>query len=173
MRLEELFRSIRDVPYSQNFIEGTEGLSCKDKHTNMVDGLYKLGISSRFVTTRFAWHELSKRGVQYPPLMSELAYGAGESFHMACEAYLDDGWTLLDATWDKHLADVGFPVNEDPRNCVHAVFPRDIIIHKDLDIRDNLLDKFRANYSNLQWERKRIFYKELDSWMNKIRNRHQ
>jgi hypothetical protein len=94
-----------------------------------------LGIPIKYATYPFKW------GAQPFPYSAELrilAEGSPVGYHVACKAYLDNHWALVDATWDSALGARGFAVNtqwEGVSNTLNAVTPLEEIVHEDLQER--------------------------------------
>jgi hypothetical protein len=62
-------------------------------------------------------------------LVNEMPMG----YHLACKAYINEKWVLVDATWDLPLKRLGFPLNESwdgVSNTLNAVKPEEEITHE-------------------------------------------
>lgn len=117
--LISVFEHIRDIPYSllppmtdpktapeQILTEGRG--SCGPKHYLMAEMYRKLGFLVAYATFPFLWNDPD---ILYPPDLKERVPGLPVSFHLACRVLIDGRWVLVDATWDRPLKRVGFPVN--------------------------------------------------------------
>jgi hypothetical protein len=69
----------------------------------------KLDLDVVYATFPFLWNDPDLR---YPPELRRLAAGMPVAYHLACRVRIGVRWVLVDATWDRPLAEAGFPVNE-------------------------------------------------------------
>ncbi len=81
-------------------------------------------------------------------------------YHLACRAYINGKWILVDATWDIPLSKAGFPVNESwdgISNTLNAVKPLEGIVHRNAKKSDE--EKSLSNR----------FYSILNKWLEELR----
>jgi len=114
-----VFQHIRDIPYSltapgQRDMNAAEQIlvsgrgSCGPKHY-LLAGMYRqLGFDVVFATFPFLWNDPD---LKYPPDLRKLAASLPVAYPLACRVRIDNRWVLVDATWDRPLAQAGFPVN--------------------------------------------------------------
>jgi hypothetical protein len=88
------------------------------------------------------------------------------------KARIENRWALLDATWDRPLARVGFPVNEswngasDTRLAVERL---DEIVHENAQERMNFVQARKYSWTaddNVRYGR---FISALNSWLEDVR----
>ena len=145
----KIFEKIRDIPYAviPEFIDperGPVGIltknngSCSPKHFLLGIMYRKLEIPIKYVSYPFYWGELD---ADAPLNVRKLADEMPLGYHVACKAYINERWMLIDATWDPPMKKVGFPVNEWDgfSNTENAVKPLQEVTHRDTE------DKFRFN----------------------------
>jgi hypothetical protein len=118
--LISVFEHIRDIPYSlavpmtdpatapEQVLELGKG-SCGPKHYLLAEMYRRLGFDVVYATFSFLWDDPD---LQYPPELRRLATGLPVSYHLACRVKIANRWVLVDATWDRPLNRVGFPVNK-------------------------------------------------------------
>lgn len=131
-----IFEHIRDIPYviDLRLFDVRNGLEsmlkkgkgfCVPKHYLLGMMFEELGIHVRYLSCSFRWDELN---VLYPDFLRAAAKNLPITRHLACKAYIENKWILIDATWDKGLRKIGFPVNETwdgKKNMKNAVKPVD------------------------------------------------
>ncbi|PKL59682.1 MAG: hypothetical protein CVV33_06565 [Methanomicrobiales archaeon HGW-Methanomicrobiales-4] len=119
-QLISIFLHIRDIPYALvpslgNQMSGPEQLlyigkgSCGPKHHLLGSLFTRLGIPVRYQLWPFLWNDPE---LLFPPDLRASAAGLGITSHLACLAFLNEKWVLVDATWDLSLEKGGFPVNQ-------------------------------------------------------------
>jgi hypothetical protein len=103
----------------------------------------------------------------------KLADGMPNGYHLACKAYINGGWILVDATWDLPLKKLGFPVNESwdgVSDTLNAVKPEQEIIHENDGER---LEYIRKRGWRLLTEKEKAlslrFFDELNEWLQGAR----
>jgi hypothetical protein len=117
-----IFEHIRDIPYSLVMDSGMHDPqqapelllshgrgNCAPKHYLLAEMYKKLNLSVVFATFPFFWNDPDLR---YPPELQKLAARLPVAYHLACRVQIGCRWVLVDATWDRPLAQAGFPVNE-------------------------------------------------------------
>jgi transglutaminase-like putative cysteine protease len=115
-----IFQHIRDIPYSlavpmtdpETATEQILALGkgyCGPKHYLLAEMYQKLGVEVVYATFPFLWNDPD---LQYPQELRQLATRLPVAHHLACRVRIGNRWVLVDATWDRPLARVGFPVNE-------------------------------------------------------------
>ena len=178
----KIFENIRDIPYATipELIDPVKGPiriltqnrgSCSPKHFLLGIMYQKLNIPIQYASYPFNWNDLE---ANIPPKIRKLAEKMPIGYHVACKAYINKKWIIIDATWDLPLKREGFPVNEDwdgISNTKNAVKPHKEIVH---DNEYERMDYFRMKTA---WHGKREetlnteFYNEFNNWLEKIRSR--
>lgn len=175
-----IFRHIRDIPYGliPGLIDpknGPVGIlmhnkgSCSPKHFLLGLMYEKLKIPIRYVTYPFTWDDPD---IEYPIELRTLAQAMPLEYHIACKAYINNKWILLDTTWDPPLKRAQFPINEnwDGISDTHnAVKPLDEIIHENVEQRIAYLDTQKARYTEKELLLKNKFYSTFNTWLEKLR----
>ena len=177
-----VFNHIRDIPYAlipeiRSSERGPSGVltwkagSCTPKHFLLGAMFEKLGIRVIYVTFPFSWNQPN---IAYPRELRELVQVLPTEYHLACRAYIDDAWVLVDATWDPSLKDVGFPVNENwdgESDTRVALVYRDVIVHGSAAERDEFVKKQKEKWSKGDELRTAKFIVGLNKWLEEIRVR--
>lgn len=171
-----VFEHIRDIPYAivpelrdpkvaaERFLEINKG-ACQPKHYLLGRYFAKLGIPVKYMTYEFLWDDPA---VKYPAELRRMTKELPPAYHLAVKANIEGRWVLVDATWDKPLAKLEFPVNEswdgvsDIRN---AVVPISEVEHAtveeryayEMGKRALLTEKDKALYSE--------FVKKFNEWI--------
>lgn len=176
-----VFTHIRDIPYylvpqvadpfewAASVLE-TGMASCSPKHYLLGTLFVRLGVQAKYVTYAFKW---DKQALRYPPDLEKLAQGVPSGYHVACKAYIENKWVLVDATWDSALSGrQDFPVNtdwdgiSDTRN---AVIPFDAVVHDTLEQRLNFVKEKRGLYSEEEKRAYAQFIERFNLWLDDIR----
>ncbi len=164
----KIFENIRDIPYVliPELIDPEKGPvgilirkmgSCSPKHFLMGAMFQKLEIPIKYVTYPFNWND---QDIDYPAKIRKLADAMPIGYHLACRAYINGKWILVDATWDIPLSKAGFPVNESwdgISNTLNAVKPLEGIVHRNAKKSDE--EKSLSNR----------FYSILNKWLEELR----
>jgi len=175
-----IFSQIRDIPYAvvpeiNNPTEGPEGLltrmkgSCLPKHFLLGRMFEMLRIPTQFLTYPFSWNVKS---VAYPPELRKLAEAVPIRYHLTCKARIQEQWVVVDATWDRSLARVGFPVNDswdgvgDTRL---AVEPLGRLVHESAEDRVSVAQTYKSSWSADDTARTERFTSALNNWLEEIR----
>ena len=175
-----IFNRIRDVPYAvipeiNNPTDGPEGLlkrmkgSCLPKHYLLGRMFEMLRIPIQYVTYPFSW---SIKSVAYPPELRKLAETVPIEYHLACKARIENEWVDIDATWDRLLACVGFPVNEDWNGVSDtklAVEPLDGIVHENAKERVSFVQTRKSSWTAEDHARAEFFTSALSNWLEEVR----
>jgi len=136
--------------------------SCTPKHFLLCNMYQRIGLQVLYVIYPYRWNEFQ---VLYPPELRELAEAMPISYHLACKVDIDGRLALVDATLDPALQKVGLPVNEKwdgVRDTLLAVNP----------CGDEQLYHPSEAYlmqPRIADEKSLLFYNELNSWLEKIR----
>lgn len=114
------FQMVRDIPYGsigerepQQILRSNLG-SCSGKHV-LLNGLFRtLGIDSKILTCLHHFNEALPQGNPYPKKLQKIVsrYKVLD-FHHYIKMRVGQKWVNVDATWDIHLKNYGFPVNVD------------------------------------------------------------
>ena len=184
--IRSIFYHVRDIPYTaipglSDPMTGPELLlsfgrgSCTPKHNLLGRMLAMLGISVQYASYRFSWND---ERISYPDQLRKQAERLPVVFHMAIRAFLNNRWTLLDATWDPPLQKVGFPANiswDGVSDCLLAVTPLPFpngsveILHDSIDERDEFYQKQAMDYEIEEVLALNVFYQDLNEWLDSVR----
>jgi len=94
--------------------------------------------------------------------------------HLACKAYIEGKWILIDATWDVSLKRAGFPVNEkwdgisDTKNAVKPIIE---IIHDSIDDRVRYAAQHRSLWTDAEIQAYERFPSLFNAWLDSLRVR--
>jgi hypothetical protein len=113
-----VFNHIRDIPYAvlpelndpvnyKRILEINAG-SCTPKHLLMAEMYQRLGVDVLLVVYPYRWAEFEEL---YPPKLWTLAQLMPPVNHLACRAFINGRYVLVDATIDLPLGSIGLPVN--------------------------------------------------------------
>jgi hypothetical protein len=177
-----IFDHIRDIPYAvipeiRNPVDGPQGLlkgmkgSCTPKHFLLGRMFEMLRIPIKYVSYPFSWNAKS---VAYPLELRKLAEVLPIEYHLACKGRIENKWAVVDATWDRPLARVGFPVNEswdginDTKLAVDAL---DEIVHENVQERVNFVQTRKASWTADDNARTDHFISALNKWLEDVRRR--
>jgi hypothetical protein len=177
-----IFNHIRDIPYAvipeiRNPVDGPEGLlkrmkgSCTPKHFLLGRMFEMLRIPIKYVSYPFSWNV---RSVAYPPELRKLAEVVPIEYHLACKATIENEWMVVDATWDRPLARVGFPVNESwdgASDTKLAVESLDEIVHKNAQERMDFVQAHKSSWTADDNTRTDHFVNALNSWLEDVRRK--
>jgi hypothetical protein len=175
-----IFNHIRDIPYAvipeiRNPVDGPQGLlkrmkgSCTPKHFLLGRMFEMLRIPIKYVSYPFSWNV---RSVAYPPELRKLVEEVPIDYHLACKARIESDWVIVDATWDRPLARVGFPINESwdgASNTKLAVEPLDEIIHENAQERMNFVQTRKSSWTAGDNARTDHFIGALNNWLEDVR----
>jgi len=176
-----IFEHVRDIPYklitelynpkvAHEGILRYNGGSCTPKHFLLGYMLEKLGIPIRYTTFPFSWNAPD---VQYPVDLRRMAEQLPTEYHLACRAFIDGRWVLVDATWDIPLKRAGFPVNESwdgVSDTLNAVMPLEEIEHQDIWERSRFTDEHRGRYTPQEIEIRNSFIGGFNAWIEQVRS---
>ena len=177
-----IFNHIRDIPYAvipeiRNPIDGPRGLlqrmkgSCTPKHFLLGRMFEMLRIPIKYVSYPFSWNVKS---AVYPLELRKLAEAVPIEYHLACKARIENEWVVVDATWDRPLARVGFPVNESwdgAGDTKLAVEPLDEIVHENAQDRMNFVQTRKSSWTADDNARTDYFISALNSWLEDVRRK--
>jgi len=175
-----IFSRIRDIPYAvipeiSNPADGPQGLlrlmrgSCAPKHFLLGRMFEMLRIPIQYVSYPFSWNAKS---VAYPPELRKLAEVIPTGYHLACKAGIENRWVVLDATWDRPLARVGFPVNKSwdgASDTKLAVEPLDEMVHENAQQRMRFLQARKSSWTTEDHARTDRFTSALNIWLEDVR----
>jgi transglutaminase-like putative cysteine protease len=175
-----IFNQIRDIPYAvvpeiNNPVDGPEGLlkcmrgSCGPKHFLLGRMFKMLRVPVQYVTYPFSWNVKS---VAYPPELRKLTETVPIGHHLACEARIENEWVIVDATWDRPLARVGFPVNENWNGVSGtklAVEPLGGVVHENPKGRVSFAQTPKSSWTANDHARTDYFASVLSNWLEDVR----
>lgn len=195
--LISIFTHIRDIPYAvmpdqtdpisgpKNLVRNGRGY-CNPKHFLLGILFERLGISIRYVSIPYLWDQ---SGILYPEKLRKIAFSLPLNYHLACRAFIDGRWVLVDATWDPPLAIAGFPVNihwNGRSDTLPAVSPSpavppgsetgspvSIIIHESTEERLRLYTRMIKSYTSADIAARTEFGRELNQWLDEVRNKYK
>jgi transglutaminase-like putative cysteine protease len=180
-----VFEHIRDIPYAivpglGHPVHGPARMLalnrgyCEPKHVLLYTMYQRLGIPTKYATYPFSW---SAQDISYPRKIRKLVDGMPMGYHLACKAYINEKWVLIDATWDLPLKRLGFPINESwdgISDTLNAVKPEEEITHENEGERTEYVSKI--GWPLLTKKEKVLslrFYDQLNNWLEEIRPRHK
>jgi hypothetical protein len=166
-----IYNKVRDIPYAiipelidhQKYAEIlTVGKgSCTPKHFLLCEMYQKMGMTVLYACYPFRWDEIE---IDYPPILRRLARAISTSYHVACKVEIDKHLVLVDATLDPALEELGLPVNKAWDGIGNTVLPIEVCGE------EQLYHPSEASYIRPRLNDKSLsFYKELNSWLAKVR----
>lgn len=175
-----VFEHIRDIPYAivpalRDPANGPAGIlemgrgSCQPKHWLLAILFKHLGIEVKYATYPFKWGD---QGIKFPPDIEKMAGKLPSAYHLACKAYIDGRWILVDATYDLPLAKYGFAVNiswdgtSDTKNAVKPIIE---VLHKTPEERVRYETDKKSLYSEQDKALYAEFIDKLNAWLGEIR----
>lgn len=177
-----IFNHIRDISYAivpklrdpkvgpGGMLELNKG-SCQPKHFLLAILFSKLNIPIKYITYPFKWGE---QPLKYTTELKTIVGNLPKAYHLACKAYIENKWILVDATYDSVLKKYGFPVNENwdgVNNTENAVITQEEVIHNSLEERVNYELSKRSLYSEEEKIRYADFVEKFNLWLEDIRKR--
>lgn len=175
-----LFNRIRDIPYylvpqvddpcewGASILRTDKG-SCSPKHYLLGFLFSKLNIPVRYATYPFKW---DMQPIKYTDELKSLAQGSPVGYHVACQAYIDNRWILVDATWDSALRRGGFLVNDNwdgRKETQNAVLPLQEVIHESLQERLDYVREKKKLFSESEKATYAKFIEQFNLWLEGIR----
>lgn len=168
-----IYYLIRDIPFSYEQLSMNERIdkvlrrqfgSCTAKHY-VLGKIYEdvFGMDVRYVTVEFYWKDFD---LILPKYLIEMKNKLPVTHH--CCLYLND--RFVDATWDKYIGVVGFPILEFDSNKI-SVPAKEVIFHYNIDEREKFLDEKRTIYTKREKVLIRNFYIELSKWLWHVRTK--
>lgn len=117
-KARKTFQIVRDIPFAirpelfdissaEMMLQFGEGF-CIPKHILLGRLYLKMGLAVKWDIMAFRWDRVK---LPYSEDLKELAGELPETYHLALETDLGQGWILIDATWDAGLKGAGVPVN--------------------------------------------------------------
>jgi transglutaminase-like putative cysteine protease len=175
-----VYNHIRDISYAivselRDPATGPAGMlklgkgSCIPKHFLLGMLFEKLNIPVKYATYLFSWDDPR---VKYPPDLRRTVKLLPKGTHLACQAYIEGQWILIDATWDSALKRAGFPVNESwdgIRPAKNAVSPIKEIIHDTLEDRVKYAAEHRKSWTDAEVQAYEGFPVIFNAWLDTCR----
>jgi hypothetical protein len=165
-----VFRKIRDIPYAiipevihpQKYLEIlkiNQG-SCSPKHFLLADLLERLGLTIFYSVWQFLWKDIP---IEWPLELKKLVEEMPINTHLALRVEIEDDFVLVDATLDPKLKILGLPINDwdGKSNTLLPIQPLEEEAWHSREERGLMVPNFE--------ERSLVFYRELNSWMEKVR----
>ena len=175
-----VYKFIRDIPYAiipelRDPDKGPAGIlhlnkgSCQPKHYLLGMLFVKLDIPIQYMSYPFLW---GSQKIAFPDDLKKIVKELPPAYHLACKAYIDQKWVLVDATHDLPLKKANFPVTEQwdgQSDTVNAVEPLEEIIHGSLMERVTYEAKQRGFYSEKEKASYAQFLEKLNPWLESVR----
>lgn len=173
-RLVHIYNTVRDIHWKSTgsrdpieVIRNNAG-TCSGKHV-LLKKLYKyLGIE---VGELIAVHRFSTLSLKIPFYLQDyLKKNPFIDYHNFIKINHNNRWIIVDATWDKSLEKIGFPISktwDGLSNTVVCVNPIDIIeVENSIEYKKDLLKKMNLK----EFESRRYFLKELSEYLEYFRD---
>jgi len=175
-----IYTHVRDIPYAiipefRDPVLGPQGLlktnqgSCIPKHFLLGLFFEKLKIPVKYATYLFKWDDPS---IKYPLFLRKIVKSLPIGTHLACKAFIEGRWVLVDATWDSPLKKFGFPVNENwdgKSNTKNAVKPIKEIIHETLEERIEYTIGHKKSWTEEEARAFEEFPPVFNAWISSLR----
>lgn len=175
-----VFEHVRDIPYAivpelRSPERGPSGIitlnkgSCQPKHYLLAKLFKELNIPVKYATYPFRWGDCP---IKYPPGLKKSLKGLPLAYHLACKAFINGKWVLVDATWDATLKKFGFPVNENwdgSNDTLNAVVPQKEVLHETPGGRVDYETEKKARQTEKEKASYAEFVDKLNAWLDKIR----
>ncbi len=175
-----VFENIRDIPYAivpelRDPYRGPVGIlelnkgSCQPKHYLIAKLFGRLGIPAKYITYPFKWDE---QELKYPKELKDIVKELPPAYHLACKAYINNKWILVDATWDLPLSKAGFPVNEKwdgSSDMINAVTPLEEVMHDTAEERVRYETERRGKQTDAERAAYAEFTEKFNAWCGRIR----
>ncbi len=175
-----IYNQIRDIPYAiipelRDPTEGPSGLlkmcqgSCVPKHFLLGMLFEKLGIKIKYATYLFSWDDPE---VKYPPELRKIVKTLPTGTHLACKAYINNRWILVDATFDIKLKRAGFPVTnkwDGISNTKNAVKYTREVVHETIEDRVKFAAEQRKSWTDEQVKAYEKFPAVFNAWLVSLR----
>lgn len=157
--IEEIFLSVRNIPYRIPLELSEKNVSCVGKHFLIKDALEKLGYEVRWAECTFSWGSLP-----VPPEILAIPH-TEPGYHVWLEVKIDNNWQILDATWDASLGEV-LPINtwEQFGNMKPAVPVIEMIAYDQINVTREPPEDYA-----LELGIERPFLKAINHWLESIR----
>jgi hypothetical protein len=184
----EIFTAIRDIPYSNcksiskpktldeylgDFILNIKRGSCTPKHLLLGLAAETIGMHVQYLSYQFYWRNLL---VEYPSEIREFLKKMPAQLHtsIAVSPYSERHGKhyLIDCTWDRSLASVGFPVNNleiIPNHCKMGIIPHTTpIVHYSAKEKWQYVQEIKSTIplnKNVS-----MFYEGFNDWLTTLRS---
>jgi len=165
-----VFRKVRDIPYAiiselihpqkyLDILKLNKG-SCSPKHFLLADLLERLGLTVFYSSWQFLWKDVP---IEWPMELQKLANDMPVNTHLALRVKIGDDFVLVDATLDPKLRTLGLPINDwdGKSNTLLPIQPLGEEAWYSREERKLLGPDFE--------EKSLVFYRELNSWLEKVR----
>jgi hypothetical protein len=165
-----VFRKVRDIPYAiipeiihpqkyTEILKLNQG-SCSPKHFLLADLFEKFGLTVFYSVWQFRWRDIP---INWPSELKGLVEEMPANTHLALRVRIEDRFVLVDATLDPKLAPLGLPINDwDGRSDTSLpIQPLGEESWYSREEREIMVPSFE--------QRSLIFYRKLNSWMEKVR----
>ncbi|MFC1810651.1 hypothetical protein ACFLZH_04075 [Patescibacteria group bacterium] len=174
-KIISLFEKVRDIPYGDigsrnpdDVLKMNKG-TCSGKHELLKKLFIEIGVE---VKDFIVMHTFNDLNVNYPENIKEILKRTEISDpHNFIKILVDEKWLTVDATWDKPLKGLGFPINENwdgESNMDLCVAEGEKIFEVDdpISSKKEEINKFPENVK----KDRRIFLQELTKWLDSCRS---
>jgi len=162
-----LFNQVRDIPYQTVKVHSWEEAleenigGCGAKHRLLKKCLEDLGYKCRFAYVPYSWADIN----WIPENLKDGSQYNRRDLHTFLEVLINNKWTILDATWNKELADFA-PVNSswDGMSDTKIAVPYTKIYHG--DDTNELRRQLNCNKDGTPTEEQLDWITKFNNWMN-------
>jgi hypothetical protein len=174
-----VFKAVRDIPYGSTGERDPEKIvdknmgSCSGKHLLLSRLLDLLGFEHKIVTCLHHFNEAIPIKNDYPDRFKQIISDHNViDFHHFIHLKRSRCWLNIDATWDRHLHNFGFPVNfgwDGNTDTTVAVKPIRFYPETNdlIELKIKLLNELPRNDKDIRAE----FLSLLTEWLKKIRSK--
>jgi hypothetical protein len=174
-----VFEAVRDIPYGSTGERDPEKIvtenlgSCSGKHLLLSKLLDLLGFENKIVTCFHHFNEALPDRTDYPDRFKQIIRNHNViDFHHFVNLKRGGRWLNIDATWDCHLHDFGFPVNfgwQGYTDTTVAVKPIRFYPETDdlVGLKIKLIDELPQHDKEIRAE----FLSLLTEWLKEIRSK--
>ena len=174
-----VFEAVRDIPYGSTGERDPEKIvtenlgSCSGKHLLLSKLLDLLGFENKIVTCFHHFNEALPARTDYPDRFKQIIRNHNViDFHHFVNLKRGSRWLNIDATWDCHLLDFGFPVNfgwQGYTDTTVAVKPIRFYPETDdlIELKIRLLNELPQHDKEIRAE----FLSLLTEWLKEIRSK--
>lgn len=170
-KIIEKFEEIRDLPYEIGPLHEGKDLvkygrgGCGPKNRYLAKYFHDLGYKVKVCTTPYKWADVES----LPNELRNHSKAQKTGNHVYLKVFIDDKWTLVDASWDKVLSKV-FPVNLDWDGRSDQIQATKITKETCFDYPEPYLSYRKENQKpNIITDEDLDFGSKMNNWFNHIR----